>query len=184
MNNERNIGRRYGSAPPSSKASAIKDAATIADVTELTPLEYRAFRILKGARRVEKTKHPIEKRALRLAKAVEAEWFIAPSISGRPRGAWNPRPKDESFEVLKQPVTQLQVVKIAAPIIEDFGRSKITLRSPAFEALYRTVCIYSGVIVRDAPVRDSRVTVKSVYRALNQARHEMANLSNEVESGL
>ena len=68
-NNKRTIGRRRGSAPRTTLALAIKDAATIANVSQLTPVEQRAFAILKGARRPTKsTKHPIERRALQLAK--------------------------------------------------------------------------------------------------------------------
>jgi hypothetical protein len=190
-NNKRTIGRRRGSAPRTTLALAIKDAATIANVSQLTPVEQRAFAILKGARRPTKsTKHPIERRALQLAKAVEVEWFIIPSKIGRPKGKWKRKSesyqinRDQSFDALKPLLTVFDVVSIAVPVIEDLAQCRIARRGAAFEALYCTVRAYSELIARDRPItRDLRVSQKTVQQALSRVRRDLPDLSGELPSG-
>jgi predicted DNA-binding protein (UPF0251 family) len=179
--NKRTIGRRRGSALRATLSSAIADAATITNVNQLTPVEQRAFAILKGARRpTKKTKHPIEKRALELAKVVKAEWFTTPPKTGRPKGRWirksesYQRKGDQSFDALKPRLTVFDVVLIAVPVIEDFANCKITLQSEEFEALYRVVCAYTDAIRRDTPSRELHISRKTVYQALRRARPELA----------
>jgi hypothetical protein len=179
--NKRTIGRRRGSALRATLSSAIADAATITNVDQLTPVEQRAFAILKGARRPsKKTKHPIEKRALELAKVVEAEWFTTPPKTGRPKGRWKrksasyQRKGDQSFDALKPPLTVFDVVLIAVPVIENFANCKIALQSEEFEALYRVVCAYTDAICRDTPSRELGTSRKTVYQALRRARPELA----------
>ncbi len=188
--NKRAIGRRRGSECRT-RASAITDATTITNASQLTPVEQCAYAILKGARRPKKeTKHPIEKRALQLAKAVEAEWFTTLPKSGRPSGKWKRKPDaqridEQYFDALKPPLTISDVVSIAAPVIEGLAQCKITRRSEAFEALYRTVWIYSDEIARHTPItRDNmNINEKSVQQALSRVRSEIADLSTQLISG-
>ena len=150
-NNKRKLGQRRGSKPMGNPASArkgaIKQASTIKTRDQLTPVEQRAFDLLNGDRR-KSDKHPIEKRAIQLAKAVEDEWFSRRQ-QGRPIGKWTRKPDAEAplFEALKAPLTLTDLVSIAAPVIEKFA-GKITRRSNAFTALCHVVCAYSEVITR------------------------------------
>ena len=163
-NNRRKLGQRRGSKPLGNPASARKEAvaqpSTINTRDQLTPVEQRAFDILKGARR-KSDEHPIERQAIQLIKAVEDEWFRRRQ-KGRPKGKWTRKPDAEapSFEALKPPLTLTDVVAIATPVIEEFA-GKITRRSNAFTALCHIVCAYSEVITRDTPVR--KLSIKRKY---------------------
>jgi hypothetical protein len=154
--NKRTIGQRRGSVS-GTRSTSINDAATIKNFDQLSPVEQRAHAILKGARPPRKnTRHPIEKRAFDLAKAVKAEWFSEAVTVGRPKGKWQRKPPgahEQSFDAEKPPLTVLEVVLIAAPIIENFAQQKITRRSEAFEALYRFVRAHSDIIQRHTPNR-------------------------------
>ena len=133
--------------------------------------------ILKGARPPRKnTRHPIEKRAFDLAKAVKAEWFSEAVTVGRPKGKWQRKPPgahEQSFDAEKPPLTVLEVVLIAAPIIENFAQQKITRRSEAFEALYRFVRAHSDIIQRHTPNRVLMINQRSIYQALRRARSKL-----------
>ena len=147
------IGQRRGSKSISNRASAIEEAKTVKR-TQLTPVERRAFDILKGARR-KSDKHPIERQAIQLARAVEDEWFSRRQ-KGRPKGKWRRKPDAEarSFDALKPPLTLTDLVSIARGVIEDFAGRKIALRDVTFEALLHIVCAYSKVITRETPERN------------------------------
>jgi hypothetical protein len=146
--------------PASARKEAVAQPSTINTRDQLTPVEQRAFDILKGARR-KSDEHPIERQAIQLIKAVEDEWFRRRQ-KGRPKGKWTRKPDAEapSFEALKPPLTLTDVVAIATPVIEEFA-GKITRRSNAFTALCHIVCAYSEVITRDTPVR--KLSIKRKY---------------------
>jgi hypothetical protein len=135
------------------------------------------YEILKGARPSRKNKkHPIEKRALDLAKAVKAEWFPETVIVGRPTGKWQRKAEgqhEQSFDSEKPPLTVLDAVLIATPLIENFAQRTITRRSEAFEALYRLVRAHSDIIQRHTPSRVLRIDQKTVYQALRRARPKL-----------
>jgi hypothetical protein len=163
-NNRRKLGQRRGSKPMGNPDLARKEAAaqasTIKTRDQLTPVEQRAFDILKDARR-KSDEHPIERQAIQLMKAVEDEWFRRPQ-KGRPKGKWTRKPDAEAptFDALKPPLTLTDVVSIAVEVIEKFA-GKITRRSNAFTALCHIVCAYSEVITRDTPVRN--LSIKRKY---------------------
>jgi hypothetical protein len=175
--NKRSIGRRRGSKSLGSLQLAAKDAATVQEVTQLTAVERCAFDILKGRRvRSKSTQHPIERRAISLADAVEAEWFSNSRPRGRPKGKWvrnSETENDGTFDALKPSLTIADVVLEVVPIIEGFAGCKITLHGQAFDALYRAVCAYSQIIDRETH-RSLQISRKSVYQALRRARRELA----------
>jgi hypothetical protein len=164
--NERNIGRRRGLVA-GTKSSAIADATTIVHVDQLNPVEQRAYKILRGGRRPkEGTKHPIEKRAVELAEAVETEWFTALPRKHR---------KEQSFGMLKPLLTISEVVSIAAPVIEEFAREKISARNLGSDALEHTIrfCLKVGWIAREASFsRDKVISKKSLLVALSRMRRQ------------
>jgi hypothetical protein len=176
---KRKIGQRRGSKPMGNSASARKEAAaqasTIKTKDELTPVEQRAFDLLKGARH-KSDKHPIERRAIPLAKAVEDEWFSGRQ-EGRPKGKWSRKPdaKAPSFEDLKPPLTLTDVVAIAREVIEDFAGRKVRRRNETFAALWHSVCAYSEVITRETQTRNLRVIQKAVQEALSRVRRDLRN---------
>jgi hypothetical protein len=175
--NKRSISRRHGSKPLGNLKSAIENAKTARNVMQLSPVEQRAFEILKG-KRLGSKKHPIERRAILLAKAVEAGgWFLVHRPGGRPTGTWLRKRKnkgDRSFGALKPLLTISDVILILAPIIETFAGCKIRLRSEAFDALYHAICAYSDLVQRNTPGRDLSISRNAVYQALRRARPELA----------
>jgi hypothetical protein len=175
--NKRSISRRHGSKPLGNLKSAIENAKTARNVMQLSPVEQRAFEILKG-KRLGSKKHPTERRAILLAKAVEAGgWFLVHRPGGRPTGTWLRKRKnkgDRSFGTLKPLLTISDVILILAPIIETFAGCKIRLRGEAFDALYHAVCAYSDLVQRNTPGRDLSISRNAVYQALRRARPELA----------
>jgi hypothetical protein len=167
--NKRTIGRRYGLVA-GTKPSAIADATTIERLDQLTPVEQRAYKILRGDRRPkEGTTHPIEKRAIKLAEAVEAEWFTTPPRKQRKDQSFET--KDQSFEMLKPLLTISEVVSITAPVIEEFAQEKISAKNLGFEALDRTISLCSDVMTRKASAsRGKAVSKKSLLVALSRMR--------------
>lgn len=176
--NKRSIGRRRGSKPLGSLQAAARDAARVQDVTQLTAVERCAFDILNGKRvRSKSTQHPIERRAISLAEAVETEWFPSSRPRGRPKGKWlrnSGTENDCSFDALRPPLTIADLVLETAPIIEEFAGCKITLNAKTFDALYQTVCAHSEIIERETH-RNLQITRKAVYQALRRARRELAH---------
>jgi hypothetical protein len=174
--NKRSIGRRRGLKPLGSLQAAARDAASVQDVTQLTAVERSAFDILNGKRiRSKATQHPIERRAISLAAAVEAEWFPGSRPRGRPKGKWvrnSERGNDVTFDALRPPLTINEVVLETAPIIEKFAGCKIAAHGQTFDALYHTVCAYSQIIKRETP-RNLQITRTAVYQALRRARREL-----------
>jgi hypothetical protein len=152
---KRTIGQRRGSVA-STKSSAIDDAAAVKSVGQLSPIEQLAYKILRGKRRPkEGTKHPIEKQAMKLAAAVQAEWPPAPPRNNR---------KAQSFDMLKPLLTIKEVVSIAAPVIEEFMQEKISARNLGSDALEHTIrfCLKAEWIAREASAsRDKAVSKKS-----------------------
>jgi hypothetical protein len=178
-NNRRKLGHRRGYKPMGNPASARKEAAakasTIKTRDQLTPVEQRAFDLLKGGRH-KSDKHPIEQRAIQLAKAVEDEWFNARQ-EGRPKGKWSRKPdaEAESFDALKPPLTLTDLVSIAREVIEDFARRKIALRDVTFAALWHIVCAHSEVIIRKTSGRNIDISRKAVQEALSRIRRDLMN---------
>jgi hypothetical protein len=179
-NNKRKIGQRRGAKSMGNRASAIEKAieeasSPIKNTDQLTPVEQCAFDILKGVRR-KSGKHPIERQAIQLAKAVEDEWFSRQQ-KGRPKGKWRRKPDAEaqSFDALKPPLTLTDLVSIAREVIEDFAGRKIALRDVTFAALWHVVCAHSKVITRETPGRDLRISQKAVQEALSRVRRHLRN---------
>jgi hypothetical protein len=154
----------------SARKEAAAQASTIKTRDQLTPVEQRSFDLLKGARR-KSDKHPIERQAIRLAKAVEDEW-VSGQQEGRPKGKWSRKPDAKD---LKPPPTLTDVVSIAREIIEDFAGRKIALRDVTFAALWHIVCAYSKVITRETQTRNLRITQKAVQEALSRVRRDLRN---------
>jgi hypothetical protein len=170
--NKRTIGRRRGLKPVDNPASVIEEAASIESTTQLTPVQQRAFAILKGVRRRSRS-HPIEKRAAHLAEAVEDEWLNSPRPRGRPRGKWTRQPEnteEPSFKDLKPPLTLTQLIEIAAPVIEEFAQCRIAKADATFGALYHIICAYSDLIARNTASRDLRISRKAIQEALSRVR--------------
>ncbi len=73
-NNKRKLGQRRGSKPRRNPAAARKEAEQnayrVKTRDQLLPVEQRAFDLLKGDRR-KSDKHPIERQAVQLVKAVK-----------------------------------------------------------------------------------------------------------------
>jgi hypothetical protein len=171
--NKRTSGRR-GSV--SGTRAMAADAKTIESLGQLSRVEQRTFAILKGATAPrKKTKHPVEKQALALAEAIEAEWFPKATPRGRPKGRWQRKSAgagapERSFNDEKPPLTILEVVLIATPIIENFAQCRITRKRETFDALYWVVEAHSEVIQRHTPYRRLQISRKSVYQALRRSR--------------
>ena len=170
--NKRTIGRRHGLLSGTTSAS-IDDAATIKSFDQLSPVEQLAYGFLKGARLPKKnTQHPIEKRAFALAEAVKAEWPPERVIAGRPKGKWQRKPADthESLHSETLPLTILDVVSLATPIIENFAQCRITRKNETFDALYWFIRAHTDLIQRHTPKRPLQISQKSVYQALRRSR--------------
>ncbi|MGO9398565.1 MAG: hypothetical protein ACLP19_12115 [Xanthobacteraceae bacterium] len=174
--NKRTIGRRRGSVS-GTRATAIADATTIESLSQLSPVEQRTFAILKGDGAPRKnTKHPVEKRALALAEAVKAEWFPKATALGRPKGRWQRKSEgtpERSFDDEKPPLTILDVVLIATPIIENFALGRITRKNETFDALYWLIRAHSDIIQRHTANRALQISQKSVYQALRRSRSKV-----------
>jgi hypothetical protein len=166
-NLNRKIGQRRGSKSITKRASARKEviekASTVKTRDQLLPVEQRAFDLLKGHRR-KSDKHPIERQAIQLAKAVDDEWFSGQQ-KGRPKGKWRRKPDAEaqSFDALKPPMTLTDLVSIAREVIEDFAERKIALRDVTFSALWHIVWAYSKVITRETPGRNLNISPKARF---------------------
>ena len=175
--NKRTIGRRRGLLSGTTSAS-IDDAATIKSFDQLSPVEQLAYAFLKGTRLPKKnTQHPIERRAFALAEAVKAEWLPERVIAGRPKGKWQRKPADinKSLHSETLPLTILDVVSLATPIIENFAQCRITRKSETFDALYWFVRAHTVVIRRHTPKRPLQISQKSVYQALRRSRLKLTN---------
>jgi hypothetical protein len=169
---KRTIGRRRGSVV-GTKSSAIDNAAAVESVGQLSSVEQLAYKILRGGRRPKKeTKHPIEKLAVKLAEAVQAEWLTAPPLHTAPRS----NRKAQSFEMLKPPLTIKEVVSIAAPVIEEFVQERISARNLGSDALEHTIhfCMKAEWIAREVSAsRDKAVSKKSLLEALSRMRNSV-----------
>jgi hypothetical protein len=189
---KRKIGQRRGSKSIGNWALARKDAIEQASAVktrdQLLPVEQRAFDLRKGARR-KSDKHPIERRAIQLAKAVENEWFSRRQ-KGRSEGKWTRKPDAEAlsaaeaeeteemkalrrFDALRPPLTLTDLVSIAREVIEDFAGRKIRRPNKASMALWQVVCGYSKVIAREMPGRNLNISQKAVQEALSRVRRDL-----------
>jgi hypothetical protein len=120
-NNMQSVGRRRGSQPLD-RARCIKEAASITTIDELTPVERRAVDLIMGGR-PNARKSVIEKRAIRLAKIVQAEWF--PRQKQSPRQGANRLARDDFrkdqyglpiFGEGSLPLTTVDVISIATSL--------------------------------------------------------------------
>jgi hypothetical protein len=162
--NKRNIGHRHGLGSHT-KSSAIEDAAAVERFEQLRPVEQLAFKYLRGGRRPKKKPKLLEKRAVQLAGAIEAEWFTAPPRKTR---------QDPNFDKLKPLLTISEAVSMAAPVIEEFAQEKISARNWGSDALFHTIdfCLKRGWIAREASAsRDKAISKRRLLEVLSRVRN-------------
>ena len=140
---------------------------------------------MRGERRKPK-KSKIEERAIKLADLTEKEWF-KPTPKHRLKGGLrNPAARksgdDRDPESTTATLTLLDLVAVAAPVIEEFAETKITRPSDCFDALYKVAVAYSDEVARNLPHRNIGVAETSVQRALYRSRAREKNQISKAQS--
>jgi hypothetical protein len=159
--------------PALSHNKLVARAETAADVglSALRPHQRRAVELLQGKRK-KPNKNVIEKRAIRLAQAVEKDWFAIKSQPGRPEGKWIRKPDGKTRPQLKVE----EVVAVAAPVIEEFAEANIAFGHASFRALCCIVEVYSSATARSTNrALDARQSLsQSVRQALSRYRRSVS----------
>ena len=127
--------------------------------SDLSPVERRALAILNGAQRVAK-KNILERRAIKLADAVTAEWFSPRGKQGRPAGSKIKLAR----KAMDNPrlASVAEVIEAILPIIEQLAGPKApsSPRSTMVKAIASAVRSSTGLIctpdLAASVVRDRR----------------------------
>jgi hypothetical protein len=142
-------------------------------------VKQRAIELLRGEAKKPK-KNLIEERAIRLAEVVKQEWFLNSAGKGRPKGERKPDAKifkknSDGLPIFgsgKIPTAVIDIIRVAAPVIEEFAQKKIGSRGDPFDALFKAVEAYSTEIVGRTSHRETIISRVTVGRAIARMRRD------------